>query len=85
MDRPRRCLYVPTESGHCTNCAGLPDGEGCPATGEPLRYGTTAGAVENLRRAARAFGAATVAALGLAAALKFVSDLLEGTADDDRA
>ena len=80
----RRCLYVPTESGHCTNCAGLPEGGECPMTGEPLNPGNMAAAIANLREAGRAFVAAAAAALGIAALLKTLGELIERTADDDR-
>lgn len=73
-----RCLYEPTESGHCATC-GAAYPVSCPMTGTA----TDAAAAASILAAA--FGAATVAARALAAAFKALGELIERTADDDRA
>lgn len=80
-----RCLYEPTETGVCATCgSAFPDR--CPISGEsPVIAGTTRHAARNLGDAVRAFASAVVTALGLAAMLRFLGDVIEGTVDDDRA
>lgn len=74
-----RCLFEPTESGHCATCGrSLP--VACPISGgDPTNLGDAP------RNLGLVLGAAALAALGFANALEFLGDVIEGTADDDRA